>query len=75
MESVGRLDEAGRVVIPAGWRRDWGRKVLIVRLDDRQILIRSIRKRGRLTDLIDSIEIKDIKDFGNTHELRGAMYG
>jgi bifunctional DNA-binding transcriptional regulator/antitoxin component of YhaV-PrlF toxin-antitoxin module len=75
MESVGRVDEAGRVVIPAEWRRDWGRKVLIVRLDDQQVLIRSLRKRGRLTDLIDSIEIKDVKDFGDAHNLRGVVYG
>jgi len=75
MERVGRVDEAGRVVIPAEWRRNWGRKVLIVKLDDRQVLIRSLRKRGRLTDLIDSIEIQDVKNFGDTHELRGAVYG
>jgi len=52
-----------------------GKKVLIVRLDDRQVLIRSLRKRSKLTDLIDSIEIEDVEDFGDTHELRGAMYG
>jgi len=75
MESTGHVDEAGRVVIPAGWRKNWGRRVLIVRLDDRQVLIRSLRKRGKLTDLVDSIEVKNVGDFGDIHELRGAVYG
>ena len=52
-----------------------GKKVLMVKLSDDEILIKSIKKHGKLTDLVDSIEIEDIDNFEETHELRSAIYG
>ncbi len=75
IEKTVEIDKAGRVVIPAEWRRNWGKRALMVRLSDDEVLIRPLRKRGKLTDLIDAIEIEQVNDFGNTHELRTVLYG
>jgi bifunctional DNA-binding transcriptional regulator/antitoxin component of YhaV-PrlF toxin-antitoxin module len=69
------MDDMGRVVIPAEWRRGWGKKVLVVRLSEDEVLVRPLRKRGRLTDLVDSIEVENVKDFTDSHQLRGAVHG
>jgi len=65
----------GRVVIPAEWRRNWGKRVIIVRLSEDQVVVRPLRKRGKLTDLVDAIEIENVEDFADTHRLREAVYG
>ncbi len=75
VEKTVKIDKAGRVVIPAEWRKDWGKKALMVRLSDDEVLIKSLRKRGKLTDLVDSMEIEGVSDFGDTHELRMVLYG
>jgi len=69
------IDQMGRVVIPAEWRRNWGKRVIIVRLSEDQVVVRPLRKRGKLTDLVDAIEIENVEDFTGTHRLRGAVYG
>jgi len=75
VEKTVEIDKSGRVVIPAEWRKDWGKKALMVRLNDDEVLIKPLRKRGKLTDLIDSMEIEGVRDFGDTHELRMVLYG
>ncbi|MGC9202712.1 MAG: hypothetical protein ACP5HX_08620 [Thermoproteota archaeon] len=47
----------------------------MVKLSDDEILIKSIKKHSKLTDLTDSIEIEGVGDFENTHELRSVLYG
>jgi len=69
------IDQMGRVVIPAEWRRNWGKRVIIVRLSEDQVVVRPLRKRGKLTDLVDAIEIENVEDFADTHRLREAVYG
>ena len=75
-ESVLRsMDPMGRIVIPVEWRKKWGKKVVMVRLNDDEVMIRALRKKGKLTDLADAIEVPDVEDFGDTHELRRAVHG
>ncbi|MGB9806909.1 MAG: AbrB/MazE/SpoVT family DNA-binding domain-containing protein [Thermoproteota archaeon] len=74
-EKTTQMDKMGRIVIPAEWRKNLGKKVLMVKLSDDEILIKSIKKRGKLTDLVDSIEIEDVDNFEDTHELRSVVYG
>ncbi|MBO3769804.1 MAG: AbrB/MazE/SpoVT family DNA-binding domain-containing protein [Thermoproteota archaeon] len=74
-EKTVEIDKAGRIVIPAEWRKNWGRKALMVKLSDDEVLIKPLRKRGKLTDLADSIEIEKVSDFTDPHELRKIMYG
>ncbi len=74
-EKTTQMDKMGRIVIPAEWRKKFGKKVLMVKLSDDEILIKSIKKRGKLTDLVDSIEIEDVDNFEDTHELRSVVYG
>jgi len=69
------IDQMGRVVIPAEWRRNWGKRVIIVRLSEDQVVVRPLRKRGKLTDLVNTIEVGNVEDFTDTHRLRGAVYG
>ena len=69
------VDQAGRVVIPAEWRKGWGKKVIMVRLSEDEVLVRSLKKRGKLTDLVDAIEVRNVEDFTDTHKLRKAVYG
>lgn len=76
MDKVVRvLDDGGRVVLPAEWRKKWGRQVLLIRLSEDEILVKSIRKRVKLTDLVNSIEVDDVDDFTDTHKLREALHG
>lgn len=75
IEKTIKIDKAGRIVIPAEWRRNWGKKVLMVRMSDDEVLIKPLRKSGKLTDLVDSIEIEEVSDFGDTHKLREVLYG
>lgn len=75
VEKTVEIDKVGRIVIPAEWRKNWGRKALMVRLSEDEVLIKPLRKRGKLTDLVDSIEIEEVRDFGDTHELRMVLYG
>jgi len=75
-ESVLRsVDSRGRIVVPAEWRKRWGKKVVMVRLSEGEILVKTLRKRGKLTDWADSIEVPEVKNFANTHELRKAICG
>jgi len=75
IEKTIKIDKAGRIVIPAEWRRNWGKKVLMVRMSDDEVLIKPLRKRGKLTGLVDSMEIEEVSDFGDTHKLREVLYG
>lgn len=70
-----KIDRQGRIVIPAEWRRRWGKTVILVRIDEDEVIISPLRKRGKLTDLIDSIELGNIKDFTDTHKAREALHG
>ncbi|MCS7364608.1 MAG: hypothetical protein NDF54_04135 [archaeon GB-1867-035] len=74
MEIVKNIDKAGRIVIPSEWRKGWGNKVLLVRISEDEVLIRAIKKKMKLTDLIDSIEV-EVDDFTDTHKLREAIHG
>lgn len=71
---VGRVDSLGRVYIPAKWRKNW-RKVILVRLEDGSILIRPLKRSLRFSDLFDSIEV-DVspEEFLDFHRLRSKMY-
>ena len=69
------MDDMGRIVIPAEWRKGWGRKVIVVRLSGDEVLIRPLRKLGKLTDLVDAIAVEDVEDFSDTEQLRRALYG
>ena len=72
---VKRVDGAGRVQIPAEWRKDWGDRVILFRMDDGSVLIRPLRKKISLCDLFDSIEM-DIspEDFKDVHKLRRRLH-
>jgi len=74
-EVVRILDDGGRVVLPAEWRKKWGKRVLLVRISDEELLVRPLKKRVKLTDLVDSIEVEDVDDFRDTHKLREAVHG
>ncbi len=69
------MDDMGRVVIPAAWRKGWGKRVVVVRLSGDEVLVRPLRKRGTITDLVDSIVIEDVLDFSDTEELRRRLHG
>jgi len=75
IEKTIKIDKAGRIVIPAEWRRNWGKKVLMVRMSDDEVLIKPLRKSGKLTRLVDSMEIEEVSDFRDTHKLREVLYG
>jgi len=74
IEKIAQIDKFGRIVIPAEWRKNLGKRVVLIKLSDDEILIRAIKKRGKLTDFVDSIEI-DVENFENTHALRNKIYG
>lgn len=38
-------------------------------------MIRPLRKRGKLTDLVDAVEVPAVEDFTDNHKLRKAIYG
>lgn len=44
-------------------------------MDEDEVLVRPLRKRGKLTDFIDSIELEGVKDFTDTHKIREALHG
>ncbi len=75
MQKIKKIDRLGRIVIPAEWRRQWGKRVILVRIDEDEVIIRPLKKRGKLTDLIDSIELQNIKGFTDTHKVREALHG
>jgi len=70
-----QIDEMGRVVIPAQWRKGWGKRVVVVKISGDEVLVRPLKKRGKLTDLVDAIEIENVEDFTDSHKLRSAVYG
>lgn len=49
--------------------------MVTVRLSEYEVLVKSLKKRGRLTDLVDAIEVRNVEDFTDTHKLRKAVYG
>ena len=69
------VDKLGRVVIPAEWRREWGKRVVLYKLNEDEILMKALRKKGKLTDLIDSITIDEVSDFTDTHALKERLIG
>lgn len=69
------IDEMGRIVIPAEWRKRWGKRVMVVRLGEDEVLIRALKKRGKLTDLVDTIEVEKVEDFTDSHKVRKALHG
>ncbi len=72
MDSVVRkVDKMGRISIPPKWREGLGKKVMLIRLPNGEILIRPLRMI-KLTELFDSIQV-DVKDFTDTHELRRTL--
>ncbi|RLG53484.1 MAG: hypothetical protein DRO00_03875 [Thermoproteota archaeon] len=68
------LDKMGRITIPSDWRKNWGERVIMVKISDKEILIRPLRKRLKLSDLFDAIEI-EVEDFSDVHKVRGTLYG
>jgi AbrB family looped-hinge helix DNA binding protein len=74
IEKIAQIDKFGRIVIPAEWRKNLGKRVVLIKLSDDEILIGAIKKRGKLTDFVDSIEI-DVENFEDTHALRNKIYG
>ena len=52
-----------------------GKKVIIVRLSEDEVLVRPLIKRGKLTDFVDAIQVRNVKDFADSHKLRKAVYG
>ena len=46
----------------------------MVKISDKEILIRPLRKRLKLSDLFDTIEI-EVEDFSDVHKVRGTLYG
>jgi len=70
---IKEIDSLGRIYIPSEWRKNW-RKVLLIRMPDGSIVIKPIRKKLRLTDLIDSIVVDlNPEEFADTHKLRGKL--
>lgn len=75
-ESVLRsVDSTGRIVVPAEWRKNWGKRVIMVKLSEDEVIIKTLKKKGKLTDLADTIEVPEVEDFTDTHELRRTVYG
>lgn len=68
------LDKMGRITIPSDWRKNWGERVIMVKMSDDEVLIRPLKKRLKLSDLFDSIEA-EIEDFSDIHRIREALYG
>lgn len=66
-----KMDEQGRVVIPASIRRRLKAKLFSLELVGEELRMKPIRDI-KLSDLFDSIEI-DADDFSDTHELRRAL--
>jgi hypothetical protein len=46
----------------------------MIKLSEDEILVKSIRKLGKLTDFVDSIKI-EVNNFEETHALRNVIYG
>lgn len=67
-----RLDDQGRVVIPAAWRRGWksGRVILVKRGEKIEL---SPVEPVLPSSLFDSIEIVDNVDFTDSHSLKRAL--
>jgi len=68
------LDKMGRLTIPSEWRKDWSDRVIMVKISDKEILIRPLQKKLKLSDLFDAIEV-EVEDFSDVHKVREALYG
>ena len=49
--------------------------MVLYKVREDEILLKALRKKGKLTDLIDSVVIASVEDFTDTHELREAAIG
>lgn len=70
---VVKMDRQGRIVIPAKVRRRLGSRILTLEILGDEIRLKPI-KPVKLSELFDSIEIGDVEDFTDTHELRRALH-
>ena len=73
MIMVVKMDRQGRIVIPAKVRRRLGSRILTLEIVGDEIRLKPI-KPVKLSELFDSIEIGDVEDFTDTHELRRALH-
>ncbi len=73
MIMVVKMDRQGRIVIPAKVRRKLGSRILTLEIVGDEIRLKPI-KPVKLSELFDSIEIGDVEDFTDTHELRRALH-
>jgi len=64
------IDEQGRIVIPAEWRKKWPRGTKVILRDRGEIL--EIRPQGKvdLTAFFDRAEVDTKADLSNWHAVR-----
>lgn len=71
MKMVVKMDQQGRILIPANIRKKLETRLFILEVVGEEIRLKPI-KTTSLKDFIDSIEV-DVDDFTDTHELRRAL--
>ncbi len=65
------MDSQGRIVVPAHVRKKLGARLFVLEVEGDVIKLVPLRE-VKLTDLFDSIGV-EVRDFTDTHELRGAL--
>ncbi len=66
-----RLDPEGRLLLPREWRERHGKSVLIVETDD---YLKIVAKKGKLTDIIDKVELDIKSDLSDWHAVKRELY-
>ncbi len=71
MIAVVKMDDQGRILIPARIRKRMGSTFFLLEVVGDEIRLKPV-KSLRLGELFDSIEV-DVEDFTDTHELRKSL--
>jgi bifunctional DNA-binding transcriptional regulator/antitoxin component of YhaV-PrlF toxin-antitoxin module len=69
---VKKVDEQGRLSIPAAWRKDWKSDMVVLKKRGETIEMIPLESIS-LTSLFDSIVVPDDVDFADPHSLKKAL--
>lgn len=67
-----RLDPEGRLLLPKDWRKKHGKNVVIVETDEYLKIMP--KKRKKLTEFFDTVEVDIKSDLRNWHAVKKELY-
>lgn len=67
-----QLDPEGRLLLPKDWREKHGKNVVIVETDDYLKIMP--KKRKKLTEFFDTVEVDIKSDLRNWHAVKKELY-